>query len=423
MPLPNNGRIAIIDDMIEESLPLLSMFAQEGVPVLYYDGILAHLPKTPLAGLRFLFLDLDLKGAPKATGTDSVKTMASYAAGVVNRLINHQNGPFVIVFWSKHSKDDGIIKKVLEYCKKKGVVPAAYIDLEKYKCKTTAGEYSLPLISQHLQKKLLEIGAFNLYVEWENLIHSATTEFVRDFSSHIPLDKNWSKETSSLFNKLFETAVVSKSKTISSTEQFKSACNLLNRSFHDTVQDLTRSRLSMPGGFNLESGLVKNETIAKINRSLFLSTTCGTEPASGYIYATTNKKIKDALTLNIFKKSGVPRGCKLCRIIITPECDIKNEKLLCIPGGAHRVVYGLMFPIESDTRGKDKKRTEAQFLIGPFWHNRKIYLLEFHFSALTFQEASSFSGAPLFSVKRDLMFDLQSKAANHVNRLGNFQLS
>jgi len=422
MRLPNNGRIAIIDDLWEEAGPLFSVFSKKGIPSLYFDGKLINLPKNPIAGLRFLFLDLDLKGMPKSTGNGGIKNMASYAAGVVTRLVDESNGPFVIIFWSKHSKDGEIIKRVLLNCKKKGVIPSIYVDMEKHMCKTRAGVYSLSLISKNLKKKLSNIGAFQLYVEWENLIHTASTEFVRDFSRHVPLGTDWSEQTGALFHKLYMAYVGPKNKISSSVRQFRCACNLLNRSFQETLQNLSHERLSLPSGFKLNHGVVKNEIVAKINSSLFFNTNFRSKPATGYIYEENNVSIRRALKRIVFKKRKPPHGSKLCKIVITPECDIAQDKLLHAPRKVHRVVYGLLFPKSQDRRSKGSS-PQSEFLIGPFWNDDKEYLFVFHFSTINFQSESEFLSSPLFSIKRDLMFDLQSKAANHVNRLGNFQLS
>ena len=45
-----------------------------------------------------------------------------------------------------------------------------------------------------------------------------------------------------------------------------------------------------------------------------------------------------------------------------------------------------------------------------------------HYATISFISESKFIGEPIFELKRDLLFDLQAKAANHVNRLGNYQL-
>ena len=61
MQFPGNGRIAVIDDLWKEAKPLLSILSKNGAPFLYYDGDVRELPKKPIAGLRFLFLDLDFQ--------------------------------------------------------------------------------------------------------------------------------------------------------------------------------------------------------------------------------------------------------------------------------------------------------------------------------------------------------------------------
>ena len=61
--IPLNGRIAIVDDQIEQALPLMRVFAKNNIPYVYYKGNdIEYLPEQPENDIRILLLDLNLLG-------------------------------------------------------------------------------------------------------------------------------------------------------------------------------------------------------------------------------------------------------------------------------------------------------------------------------------------------------------------------
>lgn len=55
MELPKNGGIVIIDDQMEEALPLMNALSSKGVAYSYYDGQPRNYPKEPLTNIRLVF--------------------------------------------------------------------------------------------------------------------------------------------------------------------------------------------------------------------------------------------------------------------------------------------------------------------------------------------------------------------------------
>ncbi|OHB44580.1 MAG: hypothetical protein A2Y13_09475 [Planctomycetes bacterium GWC2_45_44] len=433
MKLSCNCQVVVVDDKYEsDAKPLIEVLAKNSVPCLYYDGTVSKLPAKPMVGIRFVFLDLDLKGAPKSQGAGAVKTMVSYAAAVLCRLISKMNGPYAIIFWSKHSTDDDAIAKTIKLCRKSEMPPVAFFDLGKHECKNTEGEYDFNLISDTLKIKLASIGAFQLYIAWENALYLASSRFLASFSALVPNSEKWSANTSALIHKLYKTYVTDNELTDKS-EQFRCACHLMNRSFLTTLEQSTRTDIVLPVGFELMKGDVDSVTTAKLNTTLFLD-----EPVNrhvpGSIYRVKDKNLRKALTKIVFPKSRAPNGVSLYSILITPECDIAQNKTVKLTYGKnkqspiHRIVFAVMYASRTGSaqvRNKfndAKKRTDARFPMGPFWIRGKQQFLIANFSTLSLIEERELPRKAEFILKRDLLFDLQTKAANHVNRLGNFQL-
>lgn len=437
MNLPNSGRIVLIDDKADEVEPLIRALGRLPVPYIYYDGTIENLPPPGkhLGGVRFVFLDIELQGM----SGQSRKTKASGITAILKRIISDSNGPYAIIFWTFHEET---IEAVLENCLTLGIPPVAWINMEKNRWLKTenseTGEISdfsdnkIEQISESLNEKLKSVDAFLLYIEWENILHSSSKQFIAEFSSLAPVGDNWSQETRYLFHNLY-TAVVNKNIRDDQTEQFRYACYLMNRSFLDTLSEKTLTELSLPQGFQLTPGVIEDVTKAKLNTSLFIGRPLTTTPMPGYVYLNTNEIYLTSLKNYMFKKDQAPEDARLCTVIVTPECDVAQNKTIQIilanaqGGPLHRVIFGLYYTISKDLKTEKKKLHErgkdGRFDIGPLWQNDKRYLLSLHTATLSLRTEKSFPEKPLFKLKRDLLFDLQSKAANHINRLGNYQLS
>lgn len=200
MQLSNSGRIIIIDDNHEEVWPLIEALGKNQVPFIYLDGTLENLPEKQFQGVRFVFLDIELQGME---GLNS-KSKASALAGLLKKLISPSNGPYVIVFWTKHME---VIELVLEHCSSIAIPPVASVDLEENECMRTEGSSRIQTITDKLEEKLAHIGAFPLYAAWEDAVHDAATAFTAEISSLVPAGKDttkWSNNTAALFREMHE---------------------------------------------------------------------------------------------------------------------------------------------------------------------------------------------------------------------------
>jgi hypothetical protein len=410
MLISENGGIVLIDDKREEIESVLTTLGRYGIPYIYLDGTQPTLPQKPMRGIRFVFLDIELRGMEG----QQPKTKASGVVGILKKIIAEDNGPYVIGFWTRHKE---VIPHVLENCEKQRIPPVTYVDLEKLA--------DIGGITERLREKLGQIGAFQLYVSWENVVNAASKEFVRSFSSLANLGTEWSSDTAALFHKLYKT-YVDKHDLQNKEEQFRCACHLMNRSFLDTLENLTRRQLNLPEGFRLERKAISGETIAKLNTSLFLRESITSRHSPGNIYLHHDDALKGSLIQENYRQGQTPAPCELCMVIISPECDLAQNKVMRAMGGdgtpypLHRVLFGLK--VLSGEADKLRDRRDCDYGIGPVWHGNKSNTLLFHFATMSFRSEDEMPEPPLFTLQRDLLFDLQSKAANHVNRLGNYLL-
>ncbi len=347
--------------------------------------------------------------------------------------------------------------------------PVQWLNLDKAECINYAdGAYDLEFIKQKLEDKLKDVNIFRFYNDWENIINQSTKEFIHDISTCFELDENWSANTEFLIYKLYKT-FSEHGDDFSNHEKLQSAFHLLNRSFLGKLESLTRdvstdhieffdcttvssifyNKYLKEGGYfstkysNVESDLTKytlnsnittrdrkrvsskinkiindkiigDDNIAKLNSALFLSDPSRPD-VPGSIFCLTNDEMKN-IVLDSTLDNAANVEANLCFVLLTPECDIANKKAII-----HRAAYGVML---SNLKGKKTQQGDQFFKIGPFWYEDKIQHIIINFqtiSTIHIDELDSYSIH--LALKRDLFFDLQSKASNHVNRLGNYQLS
>ena len=100
MELPKNGSIVIIDDKINEAIPLMTALAKRGVAYIYYDGKPRNYPEETLDSVRFVFLDMHLDEVAGAAGGN--KNIVSSLIGGLDAVVGEDNGPYIIMVWSKH---------------------------------------------------------------------------------------------------------------------------------------------------------------------------------------------------------------------------------------------------------------------------------------------------------------------------------
>lgn len=454
MQLSNSGRVVIIDDHYKEAKPLMQMLGKKGVPYLYFDGSLDNLPVTQIQGVRFIFLDIQLAGMESS----SPKGKASSLVGIIKKIVPEGNGPFVIIFWTKHQE---VIKAVMQSCKLESIEPVAVLELEKIKCIREGIDY----IADSLKECFKDVGAYQLYIEWENIINNSVKKQITELTDCFDKDGGLHEKTEFLFYKLSDSfnnncknnldkikslfymlnrALISKleeetNKTEISfllpdyksipQEQFEihfnstmgSKYKLHDKRYNIRVEQSDSSKLKAACDFHKKiTNIIGKKNIAKLNRYLLVN---NNPSVTGNVYIAENRAIKEGLLNHIFKLEKAPSDATLCKVLITPECDLAQNKTLLLNGEkVHRVIYGIMHKSSSRFSLMDQAK-DARFHLGPIWYNNHSHRFIFHYGTISLEPESELPSIPIFSLRRDLVFDLQSKAANHVNRLGNLQLS
>jgi hypothetical protein len=269
--------------------------------------------------------------------------------------------------------------------------------------------------------------AFNYLLAWENLLDKTISDFSNKYFSAVSTDGNnddWSGKMVVLLGHLASS--YTGEKLYNNTEDLKNAMLAMGDSFGASIQKSIKAE-----NLDLEMHLLQEpielQDIAVQNALLFLDFQPAKKISFGnlFIINQPDKHLKEALYKNIYPDNT--DGTLICGMIVTPSCDIAHSKYLHNQKNCYRILYGLMIPVMDIAHIKKIHRIKKDsiFMIEPFYYEQKelIFILLFHFGSLSSvwwddNDVPQFE----FAIKEHLAFDVQSKLANHVNRLGNSML-
>ncbi|MDR1148134.1 MAG: hypothetical protein LBK66_05830 [Spirochaetaceae bacterium] len=411
-------KVIVVDDVFKEVEPLLSALWRKGISCIYLTGQQEYLPERPFSGVRLLFLDIELD-----TKALSDKDKASTLAAVVKKIIGENPCPYFIVFWTKH--DDNVIKEVLRYLGTGHISPVGWMNFDKPTSSDSIVEVT-ELIKK-IESKSVEMKAFNYLLAWENLLDKTISDFSNKYFSAVSTDGNtddWSGKMAVLLGHLASS--YTGEKLYNNTDDLKNAMLAMSDSLGASIQKNVKAE-----NLDLEMRLLQQpielQELAVQNSLLFLDFQPGKKVSFGNIFITNqpDEHLKEALYKNIYPDNT--DGTLICGMIVTPSCDIAHSKYLHNQKNCYRILYGLMIPVTDRDQIKKihKIKKDSIFMIEPFWYEQKelIFILLFHFGSLSSvwwddNDVPQFE----FAIKEHLAFDVQSKLANHVNRLGNSML-
>ena len=443
MSIPQNGKVIIIDDRLEdEALPLLLALSQEGISFSCYNGRLNELPLSPIIGTRLLFLDLKLEGIP---GTFDINDIISSIKPVVEKLISPDNGPYVIFGWTDTPSQ---LKYVIDSLIFK---PITFISMDKSEC--LASSSPIKIIKQKLHKKIASLGAIGLIFQWENLTNKSaylTTNSILDIVAN-------ENELSSILYKISEAYLGQHIKKAKPVEKKRALFHSLNNLLLDTAKkNISINNLRKYTDIILDQD-PSEEQLAKLDAKFLINPSPSKMIIPGNVYLSSNRtvnticknildqkidlnKIKkavkrelsetvnnwsrlnqndrdQAVTLKLVKRiPAINKEFKKIFLEITPVCDFSQNNF-----NVHRVVTGLLFPARLNIFFKEEK------IEGAFYISNKFYLEKYHESYqfiiyfrgfLTLSKKLIQNGTPILSINQELLFDIQHRVGNHLSRPG-----
>lgn len=433
MELPLNGRIAIIDNNIIEAQPLIDILSKKRIPFNYYSGEINQLPEDGCNNdLRIIFLDLRL-----SNDFADIKTDVSAIYSTLNAIIGENQGPYILIIWSKHSTEedysnaleDMLYSKVFKH---KSPVALVYLNKHDYMDIIEEGNYKLNEggleslakdISIKVNRKTILLELF----KYENLIHKSNSDVVKTISSFYKYDTNWNKNITAIIYKLAK-SVLGRDEIKSADDRTKLNKGLMqiNNLLFDSIEHKL-SQNDMVSEYEIKDDAISAEIYVKLNTqihtlnditelimeqgNLFLI-----PKSEGLILKILNDKFFKTKTQNLL--SSAPW---LVMLDITPICDYSQDKNYL------RMIYGvaLLSTLLNDVKGKKKDfhyitptfeiNGENRFILFDFRHilstNKEEMKERDNFPIMT-------SNLPLFKFRREILSDIQSNLSMQVSRLG-----
>lgn len=250
MELPKSGSVVIIDDKINEALPLMNALAMQGISYCYYNGEPKNYPKKPLNNIRLIFLDMHLDEV--ASTANGSKNIISTLMSGLSTIIDENNGPYVIMVWSKH--DSQYMQDFTETVMEKDGLPSkpvAILNMEKAECFESSNndgtvrvenekkEWKLKsngseIIKQTITEQLKMVDAFIILYNWENGIRESANETVKTISSIFVNEKGqWNKNIKGIFTRMAN-AYAGKTLGTENTEVIKNVYYSMNEMVNDS---------------------------------------------------------------------------------------------------------------------------------------------------------------------------------------------
>jgi hypothetical protein len=464
MNIPQNGRIAIVDDNIQQAYPLMELFGKHQIPFTYYNGQLLGLPDEKRANndIRLLFLDLYLTGDQLKSDKDLKSTILP----VLNRIISDNNYPYLLIFWSRHDADKGKIVEEIFKNELKQKAPINFLTLEKSEYFDLLGEKTalyhdkIPDLFEKIDAAMIKFPVYGHLMAWENLIHSSADNTLEEVFKINHTGPDWDNKSNYLFYRLASSFSGKNLQSFTDLERIKSGFYSLNLILNDSIEHsiTTKLKIDNPKLTSSKDG-IDLDAIFSINKKLLFSSESSDKVSPGIISITIadkhnyggilnsaflrhvlfdekkrtfSRRLKDIAEADIkpqkkkiadeiydkiktrMKKTWLPIEAN-----VTPICDFvqcKEEYSRILPG----ILLERTFKKYIDTK------TEALFISPDFKLNipeknvDSIYFLLLDFRYFTSIKKAELKTQmnPILRIRQQLLTEIQSKLSRHVNRQG-----
>jgi len=411
MNLPRYGRVVVIDDEEAEGLPLIKLLSKNGVSTTYFTGLdKDELPPEPLTDIRLVFLDIVI-GVRQPD-----KSQVSTILNILKKIIGRQNSPYILIAWTKHEELIQEIQKFSEIA-----LPFITLNLEKSKCKKSDGSFDLEKIETKLKERMESVGAFHLFVLWENIVHQSTNQIIKEFSSLYPADDQWSENLSNVVYKLALAYAGKQLDKNDSKDIIHNGLLTFNRSFMDTLENAVQEFDPGEIKINFDSAQdIPIEVRARINSKLLLQESSGNNAIyPGNIYEIEERSLSEIDIAELFNKEfdkykdkdDLLNQVKHIMLEVSPPCDFAQDKWR-----RSRILHGVMWPQKHCHK---IKKCEYIYISPDLEKNGSIFKLVFDLRYFTSQAFDTIRKKKAsFRLKHDLLVDIQSHLARHINRPG-----
>lgn len=239
MSLPENGRIIIIDDKIEQALPLIKYLSKYRYPFKYFNGDFENLPEQGQGfnDIRVLFLDLNL-----IDDTTPEKQHFAKIKSVLNKVIESVSHPYLMVVWSRHKEKveefesyvfdevGGMISK--RPCHIILADKPAYYELDG----TEVIGSDFNDIKNEIDVEIQQFPELKSILQWENAIHHVAHEVSSEIFNLQGAYQEWAQNTRNILSLFAQVSIGSHFSTSDNNTKVNSSFEVINQLFMDKLE-------------------------------------------------------------------------------------------------------------------------------------------------------------------------------------------
>jgi hypothetical protein len=439
--LPINGRVAIIDDQIDQAKPLMQELSKRRIPFTYYDGRSENIPEDAICAneIRVLFLDINLID----NQVHSVKELYATVHANIDRIISENNFPYILICWSRHEKEYNEIKDKLEkdLPNKKSIASISLVKSDFFALdgnKTSNYDDKINQLFDVIETLMSKHITFQNLLIWENHIHIATNKALSESVSII--NQDWNKSADWIFTKWGMAFAGKNFDSQSDKEKVIAAYRTLNHFLHETIEEeIEKTDSTVKFAVEKDSDL----SLSKFNEKLLFSFVQTKSKESGRIVITPEDYSEFKETLNYAingedqelrnklqgigddpnkiktiknkyykeKRQAIRNDWDIFKLVINPVCDFVQNKLK-----RNRVIPGIF--IKKEYRELINDKTDALYVSPNFHYSKKnseyFFILDFRY----FTSEKEDNGESRLKLKQQVLSEILSKLSRHINRQG-----
>ncbi|MBO4752497.1 MAG: hypothetical protein J5526_07120 [Bacteroidales bacterium] len=449
--IPITGRIAIVDDVANQALPLMQVLSKNNIPYTFYDGNDSEsFPEKPENDIRILFLDLNLLG----NKVQNPKEIRSSLINTLRHLLSPENYPYVLILWSRQEHEykyvvEDIFKNELKDRAPISIMPYVKSDFFPNFADEIDNTIDKQRILDELKKILAEVPAYSYLLQWENHIHNSADASIREIFHSCQAQDNWSDNANYILESFAHSYLEQHYKEASLEERAKASLLFLNDVFYDTLEaNVVNSTIENVTELQIINPENKSDVRTKINYSLLMSKVNTSINQPGCVFTSTDSNVEcikcsntllnDCLktedirdqvkeqfqdiskkeakqyygTLLQERRSAIKTTMLPCGVVVTPACDYAQNK-----AKYDRVVQGVI--IDSHYEQFIDKKSEAIYVSPSFndGSQERILVLNYRYFITQLLDKES-NLNPLFRLRNSILSEIQSKLARHINRQG-----
>lgn len=425
-----NYRVVAIDNEESELTQIvtgLSKLRIACIPILYEVGDEVI---DKYNDVRIAFFDINL-----APGHNAGSQLYSIISQAIKGIISKDNGPYALIFWTKHKDEIENIKAYIEEREKDNIPSPLIVDSIDKVLINDEGKLKQELI------RILSNSTLSILLDLETKAQNAAAQTINSLFKIIPKSDTWGgsesfeENSKKFFSKISIDTIGYNHAKEDPKKGIKTALlpilehNLrildLDDSWDDKMKILTESTkndIRFPenlnkGKLNTIFHLHEVANLAKNQRGVVLECNIRDNEIEEILGITKNELIHTFLPFDNEKiekaeRSDIKNKSELLLIEISAACDFSQKSKRI-----YKYILGLKYP----TFDKDclRKRSEAIFELPSFYSKNENFTLAVNFRyVLGFNSINAKLGNPICCLSDSIVNQIGNRYANYTSRIG-----